>query len=49
LTQREQTPVWTQKNNFSTVFAGQAAGIEEAHDDIRLVSFMDYAEAERVG
>jgi hypothetical protein len=26
--------------NFSTVFAGQAAGIKEVHDDIWLVSFM---------
>jgi putative transposase len=30
------------KINFSQVFAGQAAGIKEVHDDIRLVSFMDY-------
>ena len=30
------------KINFSTVFAGQAVGIKEVHDDIRLVSFMDY-------
>ncbi len=28
--------------NLSTVFAGQAVGIEEVHDDIWLVSFMDY-------
>ena len=28
--------------NFSTVFAGQAVGIKEVHDDIWLVSFMDY-------
>jgi hypothetical protein len=27
---------------FSTVFAGQAVGIKEVHDDIWLVSFMDY-------
>ena len=27
------------KINFSTVFAGQAVGIKEVHDDIRLVSF----------
>ena len=26
----------------SQVFAGQAVGIKEAHDDIWLVSFMDY-------
>ena len=26
----------------STVFAGQAVGIKEVHDDIWLVSFMDY-------
>ena len=32
----------TQKINFSTVFAGQAVGIKEVHDDIWLVSFMDY-------
>ena len=31
-----------QKVNFSTVFAGQAVGIKEVHDDIWLVSFMDY-------
>jgi putative transposase len=30
------------KINFSTVFAGQAIGIREVHDDIWLVSFMDY-------
>ena len=30
------------KINFSTVFAGQAVGIWEVHDDIWLVSFMDY-------
>jgi putative transposase len=29
------------KINFS-VFAGQAVGIKEVHDDIWLVSFMDY-------
>ena len=28
--------------NFSQVFAGQALGIKEMHDDIWLVSFMDY-------
>lgn len=28
--------------NFSTVFAGQAVGIKEVHDDIWPVSFMDY-------
>jgi putative transposase len=31
-----------QKINFSTVFAGPAVGIKEVHDDIWLVSFMDY-------
>src|SRR6202167_3738968 len=31
-----------QKINFSQVFAGQAVGIQEVHDDIWLVSFMDY-------
>jgi putative transposase len=30
------------KINFSQVFAGQAVGIKEVHDDIWLVSFMDY-------
>jgi hypothetical protein len=30
------------KINFSTVFAGQAVGIKEVHDDIWLVSFMGY-------
>jgi putative transposase len=30
------------KTNFSTVFAGQAVGIKEVHDDIWLVSFMEY-------
>jgi putative transposase len=30
------------KINFSTVFASQAVGIKEQHDDIWLVSFMDY-------
>jgi putative transposase len=30
------------KINFGTVFAGQAVGIKEVHDDIWLVSFMDY-------
>ena len=30
------------KINFSTVFAGQAVGIKEVHDDIWLFSFMDY-------
>jgi putative transposase len=28
--------------NLSTVFAGQAFGNKEVHDDIWLVSFMDY-------
>jgi len=32
----------TKKINFSQVFAGQAVGIKEVHDDIWLVSFMDY-------
>jgi putative transposase len=31
-----------EKFNFSPVFAGQAVGIKEVHDDIWLVSFMDY-------
>jgi putative transposase len=30
------------KIKFSQVFAGQAVGIKEVHDDIRRVSFMDY-------
>lgn len=30
------------KINFSQVFAGQAVGIKEVHDDIWLVSFMDF-------
>ena len=30
------------KINFSQAFAGQAVGIKEVHDDIWLVSFMDY-------
>src|SRR5262245_53581662 len=30
------------KINFSQVFAGQAVGIKEVHDDIWRVSFMDY-------
>jgi putative transposase len=30
------------KINFSQVFAGHAVGIKEVHDDIWLVSFMDY-------
>jgi putative transposase len=30
------------KINFSQVLAGQAVGIKEVHDDIWLVSFMDY-------
>ena len=32
----------SKKINFSQVFAGQAVGIKEVHDDIWLVSFMDY-------
>jgi putative transposase len=30
------------KINFSQVFAGQAVGIKEVHDDIWLVSSMEY-------
>jgi len=30
------------KINFSMVFAGQAGGSKEVHDDIWLVRFMDY-------
>ena len=32
----------TQENQFQPVFAGQAVGIKEVHDDIWLVSFMEY-------
>ena len=32
----------SKKINFSTVFAGQAVGIKEVHDDIWLVSFINY-------
>ena len=32
----------SKKINFSQVFAGQAVGIKEVHDDIWLVSFMNY-------
>src|SRR5215470_4287184 len=31
-----------QKDQFQPGFAGQAVGIKEVHDDIWLVSFMDY-------
>ncbi len=37
-----RTCLGRKKISFSTVFAGQAVGIKEAHDDIWLVSFMDY-------
>jgi putative transposase len=37
-----RTCLGRKKTNFSTVFAGQAVGIKEVHDDIWLVSFMDY-------
>ena len=30
------------KINFSQVYASQAVGIKEVHDEIWLVSFMDY-------
>src|SRR5579883_2134799 len=30
------------KMNFSTVFAGHTVGLKEVHDDIWVVSFMDY-------
>ena len=30
------------KINFCTVLVGQAVGIKEIHDDIWLISFMDY-------
>jgi putative transposase len=37
-----QNDFWREKRiNFSTVFAGQAIGIKQVHDDIWL-SFMDY-------
>jgi putative transposase len=32
----------TKKLTFSTVVAGQAVGIKKVHDDIWLVSLMDY-------
>jgi putative transposase len=32
----------TPKNHFNTFFAAQAVGVKEVHDDIWLVSFMDY-------
>jgi putative transposase len=32
----------SKKINFSQSFAGQAVGIKEVHDDIWLVSFMEY-------
>ena len=40
-------PLWThlsgqEKNQFQPGLAGQAVGIKEVHDDIWLVSFMDY-------
>ena len=31
-----------EKINSSTVFAGQTVGIKEVHDDISLMSFMEY-------
>jgi putative transposase len=31
-----------EKIKFNTVFAGQAVDINEVHDDIGLVSFMEY-------
>ena len=34
--------IFKKKINLSQVFAGQAVGIKEVHDDIWLVSFMDY-------
>ena len=35
--------LWGNKKiSFSQAFAGQAVGIKEVHDDIWLVSFMDY-------
>jgi hypothetical protein len=37
----------TKKINFSAVFAGQTGGIKEVHDDIWLVSFMDYVASAR--
>jgi transposase InsO family protein len=39
---KEATKPGWKKINFSQVFAGQAVGIKEVHDDIWLVSFMDY-------
>jgi len=37
-----RTCLGRKKINFSTVFASQAVGIKEVHDDVWLVSFMDY-------
>jgi putative transposase len=34
--------IFKKKINLSTSLAGQAVGIKEVHDDIWLVSFMDY-------
>ena len=42
VTHRGRICLGKKKINFSTVFAGQAVGIREVHDDIWLVSFMDY-------
>jgi putative transposase len=42
VTNRGRICLRNKKINFSTVFAGQAVGIKEVHDDIWLVSFMDY-------
>jgi hypothetical protein len=41
-TTKRENRLGKKKINFSTVFAGQAVGIKEVHDDIWLVSFMEY-------
>jgi hypothetical protein len=38
----QRTHLFGAQKIFSTVFAGQAVDIQEVHDDIWLVSFMDY-------
>ncbi len=42
VTRCERIGLGKKKINFSQVFAGQTVGIKEVHDDIWLVSFMDY-------
>ena len=42
VTNRGRIRLGRKKINFSKVAAGQAVGIKEVHDDIWLVSLMDY-------